>query len=179
MTTLIVIAIVLVVFLIIVFAKRKKTGKVQKQEILSPQDRHIGLYYLQFEFIPSLVETYNHGGHPEKMFLNIRDRMAVRQLVMGNMFRVEWEHLLINQQENDGLLYVIYTFPEPREVPEAKYGAVVIDPKKEHASYFTMEKSFDGYWMMCGVVDGTHLNFGSIDDDMDVQTFVNRVMEMK
>ena len=61
-----------------------------------------------------------------------------------------WDEFNISVEHLDEKRPVIfYTFPEPQNQPEAKFGAIVIDNEKNNLSYFTLEKARkEGWWAL-------------------------------
>ena len=52
------------------------------------------------------------------------------------------------REVGEGYILIIYNFPEPAEVQEAAYGAVLLNRSTTQAEYYTLEKSFDGKWAL-------------------------------
>lgn len=66
---------------------------------------------------------------------------------------------------------LLYQFPEPKEVPEAIYGAVLLDMKTNHADYYTLEYSYNDKWVFGATSRGKHANYGEVDTP-DLEQFV-------
>lgn len=46
-------------------------------------------------------------------------------------------------------MIILYTFPQPEEMPEALYGAILFDQSTGDVKYFTLEASYEGRWARC------------------------------
>lgn len=57
----------------------------------------------------------------------------------------------------------LYIFPKPRQVPEAAFGAVLINTTNNDAKYYTLEYSFDGAWVLGSMDQNTHRNYGNLE----------------
>lgn len=70
---------------------------------------------------------------------------------------------------NDGYLpstalhVVFYNFPEPQQMPEALYGAVLIDNATGKAEYYTLEYGLEGAWVLGSKTTTGHYSFGTLD----------------
>lgn len=84
--------------------------------------------------------------------------------------QAEWDAFRIVRVDNYGnYKLILYQFPEPKEVPEALYGAVLLDTTTNHADYYTLEYSYNGKWVYGSTSRGKHLNYGEVDTpDLDV-----------
>ncbi|MBQ9137585.1 MAG: hypothetical protein IJX65_02990 [Alistipes sp.] len=60
---------------------------------------------------------------------------------------------------------IVYQFPAPQVVPEAKYGAVVLNRTTKESNYYTLEMAADNRWFYGGVADNRHINHGEAPSD--------------
>ena len=105
---------------------------------------------------------------------------------MGKIFKttfkdqhkVEWKKLHVAKSTMNGKEYIVYTFPEPKQIPEAKYGVVVLNPSEQKASYYTMEYSMGGDWVMGSSSGDMHFNMGSLGSDASLQAFMDRIVKI-
>ncbi len=166
-----VIAIIALIAIIAIVLLLKKSSPS-----LDPKERHLGLYFLEYTFIPKFIGPYERGGHTDAMFMNIANWEKIFKSTFKDQHKVEWKKLHVVKSSMNGKDYIVYTFPEPRQMPEAKYGIVVLNPAEHKASYYTMEKSFGGDWVMGLNAGDTHLNLGSLGTDATLQTFMDKIV---
>ena len=80
--------------------------------------------------------------------------------------RTEWDSFKINRVESyANYKLIVYQFPEPKVVPEAKYGIVLLNIQTSEASYYTLEMSDNDIWYYGGVENERHLNYGPAESD--------------
>jgi hypothetical protein len=135
------------------------------------EDRHQNLYFLEFKFIPALVENISNGKMPVEVLLDIEWWKTVQD----DDFSLDWDNLTVQVKNIDKCIEMyLYHFPEPMDIPEAKYGAVVVNTETNKAVYYTLEYSFGGSWLLCSVDEGSHCNYGEIESN-DCSLFVECV----
>ena len=166
--------IVLIALVAILLLARKK-----KSNSLDPKTRHLGLYFLEYSFIPTFIGPYERGGHSDAMFLNISNWEKIFKTTFKDQHKVEWNKLQVVNSTMNGKEYIVYTFPEPKQMPEAKYGVVVLDPSEHKASYYTMEKSIGGDWVFGSSTGDSHFNMGSLGADATLKSFIDRIVEIE
>lgn len=94
------------------------------------------------------------------------------QQICGGAFSREWGIFRIKPINTYGCYKLfVYEFPEPREIPEARYGAVWIDTSTRQAEYYTLEYSLDNRWVLGSMTEKQHANYGSIDSP-DLKRFI-------
>jgi hypothetical protein len=72
-------------------------------------------------------------------------------------------------------MIILYTFPQPEEVPEALYGAVLLNQSTNDSKYFTLGASYEDKWAVCSKDTSMHscLDFW---DSADKDKFIQWVM---
>jgi TPR repeat protein len=86
---------------------------------------------------------------------------------------------------DDGIFMVLYIFPEPKDIPDAKFALLAFDIKDEYIRYFTLEKSLADSWVLGGIdmpsllneEKWRHLNFGNVSYEPTWPNFVNNIFE--
>lgn len=165
---------------LIVIAAIVLIARGDKSSSMDPKTRHLGLYYLEFQYIPTFLGPYERGGHTDAMFLNIGNWEKIFKTMFKDQYKVEWSKLHVTKSSLNGKEYIVYTFPEPRQMPEAKYGMVVLDPVKQKASYYTMESSLGGDWVLGSYASGgTRFNMGFLGKNATIKEFTNRIVQME
>ena len=137
------------------------------------------LYELEFQFIPNLI--------PMSSILPtiLKDPSIWRQLLYswGNTyFDFSWRDIEVETIDlGKGNELIVYTLPEPTRMPLAKYAAIYKNSKTEASHYMTLEKSINltdsdaEAWMLCGVEDEEHVNYGPFADSPTKANFIKCV----
>lgn len=141
------------------------------------EKRHSDRYYLEYYFIPMLVEGVQTAELEAEAMLHIELWPEFITQHIDQEFEYDWDNLHCEGVElNEEYLLAVYIFPEPEEVPLAKYGAVLINRVTNEATYYTFEKSINGRWVLGGKSLESHYNYGSVED-MSLDKFVDWVIE--
>lgn len=120
-------------------------------------DTHRARYELQYVYIPKLVADVNDGYLPSTAL------HVVKGWDIWN--RYEWEDGFYIDRLDIGASHtvVFYNFPEPQQMPEALYGAVLIDNATGKAEYYTLEYGLEGAWVLGSKTTTGHYSFGTLD----------------
>lgn len=127
---------------------------------------NLRLYDFEYVLIPVFADQLRPGDLYESVFLDL-DTMFDKIIPEMNL-KPDFERDGIKAEPflQGNYRGVVYTFPEPSEMPQAKYGVVVFVSQKENR-YFTLEKSmdFEGYfseaWVLGEKSNGSHVNYGN------------------
>ena len=148
-----------------------------EQSAMTEDKKHSDRYFLQYRFIPDLVDDVSKGK------ISVDDLMdkdwweCSIQLFNDMNFTFEWEELRCEKMKvNDNYEMVVDTFPVPKQTPDAAYGAVLINTANNDATYFTLEYTFGNRWMLCSTKQGTHRNYGTVENQ-GLEAFVAVVSE--
>ena len=79
---------------------------------------------------------------------------------------------------DEGNTILLYTFPQPEDATEARYGAVLINQSTKDLNYFTLEASYGDIWAVCSRDTSMHscLDFwDSADKDKFVEWVKGRI----
>ncbi len=141
------------------------------------EKRHSDRYYLEYYFIPMLVEGVQTAELEAEAMLHIELWPEFITQHIDQEFEYDWDNLHCEGVElNEEYLLAVYIFPEPEEVPLAKYGAVLINRVTNEAVYYTFEKSINGHWVLGSKSLESHYNYGNVED-MSLDKFVDWVIE--
>lgn len=141
------------------------------------EKRHSDRYYLEYYFIPMLVEGVQTAELEAEAMLHIELWPEFITQHIDQEFEYDWDNLHCEGVElNEEYLLAVYIFPEPEEAPLAKYGAVLINRVTNEATYYTFEKSINGRWVLGSKSLEHHSNYGSVED-MNLYQFVDWVAE--
>ena len=138
--------------------------------------RHEIRYDVQQYFIPELVECVKDGYLPfialfpsAQWYGNLGMEYGIEELKAAGV----WESFEKIQVDEDRMI-ILYTFPEPEDVTEAAYGAVMLDQAANVLKYFTLEASYQDRWAVCSRDTSMHSCHG-FWDSADKERFVEWV----
>ena len=147
---------------------------------ISSELRHEIRYHVQQFFIPELAECVKDGYLPyialfpsAQWYSNLRMDYELEDLKAAKV----WESFEKIQVDEENMI-VLYTFPNPEDVPEAIYGAVLLNQTTNELKYFTLEASYNDRWAVCGRDTSMHSCHGfwdSADKDKFVQWVMSRL----
>ncbi len=126
------------------------------KRVPSEEEKHECRMILQYKFIPGLVSGIpaRRLGATELMMTDTWPGAMKR--IYGKRFYFEWDELKCKELHVDSShIIILYDFPQPAVVPEAAYGAVLINTSSKYAVYYTLEKSFGDSWIIgCQTIKG-------------------------
>lgn len=147
---------------------------------ISSELRHEIRYHVQQFFIPELAECVKDGYLPyialfpsAQWYSNLRMDYELDDLKAAKV----WESFEKIQVDEENMI-VLYTFPKPEDVPEAIYGAVLLNQTTNELKYFTLEASYNDRWAVCCRDTSMHSCHGfwdSADKDKFVQWVMSRL----
>ena len=131
---------------------------------------------VEYKFIPSLV-----SGIPGRLVTAI-DLMMIdtwpefMKKKYGRFFYFDWDDMSCKEIfVDDSHIIILYTFPWPSQMPEAAYGAILMNTSNKKAMYYTLELSFDNEWILGQAdIDG-HYNFGMPLSKPTLENFIEWV----
>ena len=146
-------------------------------DTMTEEKRHEVRYYTQQYFIPEMVECVKDGYLPfialfpsVQWYCNLRMDYDIEELKAAKVWE-SFEKIELDEQN----MIILYTFPQPEEVPEALYGAVLLNHSTNDLKYFTLEASYEDKWAVCSKDTSMHscLDFwDSADKDKFIQWFM-------
>lgn len=156
-----------------VTAMEKSAAKIKRPHIYYP------VYYL-------LLDLFSYVSKGETPIEALMDEDWIRLTINSRLERAysanrfsDWDSFKINRVENFGeYKLIVYQFPEPKFMPEARYGVVMLNTTTLAIDYYTMELSFDGQWAYCSCTTERHNNYGSFDSG-ELDDFIKWVLEDK
>lgn len=141
-----------------------------KNESQNRDNSRSDLYNPEYRLIPHILQAVA-ADHllPDALVDEEWIRKEIQTRCDNRECKEEWNSFKINRVENYGdYKMVVYQFPEPKIVPEAKYGVVLLNTGTEEGNYYTLEMSHDGMWYYGGVAENRHLNYGPAESaDLD------------
>ena len=162
-----------------IFGKRQEemVAEVKQQRELTDDEKHSYRYFLQYRFIPDLVAGVSKGDiSPNSILVTDGWEKFIKKHVDKDFF-FEWNELHCDGIKiNDTYVMALYIFPKPRQVPEAAFGAVLINTTNNDAKYYTLEYSFDGAWVLGSMDQTTHRNYGSLENP-GLKSFIDWVVK--
>ena len=139
-----------------------------------------GNYYLEYRYIPSLIERFKKTGAPFGLFSDISQW---KKEFEHNGLEINWDELSVeiidelgiaeNPSKGTGRIighyYVVYTFPTIEMPPEAKYGVIHYNPWDGTINYYTLESDMDEGWYICSQDVKEHRNLGQCKEMTKVE----------
>jgi hypothetical protein len=148
------------------------------ENVLDQETRHEIRYHVQYVFLPKLVESVSEGYLPSialftfaPWYYNLRQYYDIKELKDVGVYE-RFERIDVDENH----MLILYVFPQPQEMTEAVYGAVMLNTVTCEAEYYTLESSFDDRWVLGHKTTSSHSNFGSLDS-ADKDKFVAWVIE--
>lgn len=137
------------------------------------------IYYPEYRVFSFLFENVSSGKTTiEALTDEYWIRSTIKEYYSANQAS-DWDSFRINRVENFGeYKLIVYQFPEPKFVPEARYGVVMLNTTTLAIDYYTMEMSFNGQWAYCSCTTERHNNYGSFDSG-ELDDFIKWVLEDK
>ena len=142
----------------------RRFGRAMDEYNKMENKRRRSIYNKEYSVLPNLVDAVTDGkcgngalGDEEWL------REYLRQGCDEECAPL-WDEFKIVQIERYGeYVFFVYRFPQPEVVPEALYGAVVLDSTTNQADYYMLEYSYDDKWMLGTLSRGKHSNLGEIN----------------
>jgi len=157
----------------------KKTEKTdtKQQRVLTDEEKHMYRYFLQYKFIPDLVAGVSKGELSPDTIFQTDDWENFMKKHIDEDFFLEWEELHCDGIKiSDSYVMALYIFPKPRQVPDAAFGAVLIDTAINNAIYYTLEYSFNGEWVLGSMNQTEHRNYGNLENP-GLESFIDWVVK--
>lgn len=163
-----------------IFGKKQEVPntEIKQQKVLTDDEKHSYRYFLQYKFIPDLVTGVSKGEISPNAILATEGWEDFMKKYVDENFFLEWDELHCEGliKINDTYVMALYIFPEPRQVSEAAFGAVLINTINNDAKYYTLEYSFDGAWVLGSMDQTTHYNYGNLEN-LSLMSFIDWVVE--
>lgn len=146
----------------------------------SKPSKHQHRYHLQYQFIPNMLRLIERGElQPGYLYSIDSWKPWIAREVEG--FEFDWNEMGINSFKiDDNRDLIFYRFPDPEQVPEAVFGAVVLNRKSYKSNYYTLEISFDGWMLGRTTVDDegrkSHANYGKLENP-SAKAFIDWVIK--
>lgn len=139
--------------------------------------RRNGIYGPEYYFIPQMIDDiYNGRLAMEALTDEEWLRQNIRKYCIEHdekEFVGEWDDFKIQSVNTYGdYKLIIYAFPQPKKIPEALYGAVLLNMETRQAHYYTLEYSYNNEWVLGSMdANGEHNNYGTVDSP-DLDNFI-------
>ncbi len=160
----------------------KETAKA----ILEGQDsnlKEIDLYQFEFNFLRNVANTCSPSVESIEFLSNKDDEIFYVLEQLGYYLPDEHKEIKIKVigKGDDGI--VVWTMPEPKEMPLARYIAFVPDKEANHYRLYTLERSinWDGEgpaWILGYSYKDGHSNFGDVPYPSTPEKFVKEVLKV-
>ena len=142
------------------------------QHSKDPQELRRGdIYEPEFRWMPNVLFKAISEGTIDPAVLTDEDwiRKNIQKNAAISYIAKEWDSFKINRVDNYGdYKLIVYQFPEPKVVPEAKYGAVLMNTQTLAIDYYTLEMTYNDKWVYGSMSPECHNNYGEVDTaDLD------------
>lgn len=148
-----------------------------RKRLDSRSGRRSYIYDMEYYFLPSMIDAVTDGKlNPDALSDEEWLRHNIQEKCPPQYAR-EWEAFRIERKQNLGdYRLIVYAFPKPIEIPEAIYGAVLLNMKTRQSDFYTLEYSFEHRWVLGGMSGSKHANYGNIDSP-DLNKFLDWVFD--
>lgn len=177
------IAVMLVILLIIISGKKSNKQKENTKPVDTSENKpenniflykRTGLYRLEFKLIPLYLDEIKKSPENTKKLYDLSYwEKDIEMFWPSNS--INWDDFsceILGDIETKCL--IVYEFPEPFDVPLAKYGAVYINKLEHIVNYYTLELSYNKY-VLGSTSSEQHLNFGS-RENLNKDEFVAEII---
>lgn len=152
---------------------------VEMPDSVAAEVPKLTMYQYEYQLIPMLL---GQMGVSSDFMDNLSDVRYLNEFIlpmMGATCDFDMSVISTQRMKRADKDIVVYTFPTPKRIPDAKYGAIVNMGDKYR--YFTLEKSLEGYWVLgeceCSVQNLGHKNYGDVPESETPEMFVDIIEE--
>ena len=151
-------------------------------DTMTEEKRHDVRYHTQQYFIPEMVDDVKYD------ILPLGSLYPSDEWCDDLSFECDLEFDELEKEEvwedfekielDEGNMILLYTFPQPEDAPEARYGAVLVNQSVNDLTYYTLELSYGDKWAVCSRDTSMHscLDFwDSADKDKFVEWVKGRM----
>jgi len=148
----------------------------QLQDQINYKAVHDEMYYVEYKLVPHFVEMFNESPEKaEKIIISIYENLVTLQNHLRKVHpfyfgKVSCE--ICGDLNNESLSVI--EFPKPFDMPLAKYGAIYFNVSQKVCSYWTLEFSLNGKYVLGSKTVGGHVNYGQ-RPDMSKEEFIQEV----
>lgn len=121
------------------------------------EDTHWDRTELQYFYIPKLVDAVNNGCLPSTALHMVDEWDFWGECDREDGFDVDWFEV------GKDHTVIFFNFPEPQQIPEALYGAVLVNNITGKAKYYTLEYGYLDSWLIGNKTLKGHCNYGTLD----------------
>ena len=157
---------------------QKEYNTIVGSEDSETSSRLNDIYQHEFRWLPDVLfkAVADNQLAPEALTDEDWIRKNIQKGVSSDAASKEWDSFKIKRVNNYGdYKLIIYQFPEPKIVPEAKYGAVLINTKTLDIDYYTLEMTYNGKWVYGSMSTECHNNYGEVDT-ADLDKFIEWIL---
>ncbi len=130
-------------------------------------------YFYAFEYIPNIIQKYNQGQ------CAITKVFDIPQIIEDHpgyaLYAKKVEYGIADSKKYPHIKLFAISIPNNGGLSQAYSAIIVVNEKKKHAHYFTMEISFDNEFALVSPTVGNRANFGFVSSP---QEFTERALEI-
>ena len=121
------------------------------------EDTHWDRTELQYFYIPKLVDAVNNGCLPSTALHMVDEWDFWGECDREDGFDVDWFEV------GKDHTVIFFNFPEPQQIPEALYGAVLVNSITGKAKDYTVEYGYLDSWLIGNKTLEGRCNYGTLD----------------
>ena len=151
----------------------------------------IDLYQFEYKYIPELIElTKENTNSPAEFLYYLSDLdwiLNTGESAFHLKYNFDTSEIRITcTTAHKKNFIIVFSFPNPKESPLAKFGAIILNSQGikyytlEMASMFTHESNDQQHeWMLGSMSKGIHSNYGQVKDCSTIEDFVSLLEEKR
>lgn len=178
----------MIVILIVVVSNKRNQRNIKATnqqdnsdlpETIDYEAIHKEMYYVEYKLIPHFIDMFQ--SQPEKtsqIVLTIYENLVILQNKLRNVnphFFGSISGEVYGNIENECI--VVYQFPKPIDMPLAKYGAIYINKPLKKYSYWTLEYSMNGKYVLGSTTIEKHVNYGN-KNNLSKDEFIYEICQL-
>ncbi len=149
----------------------------QNREQEDASARRQSVYYPEYGWLAEMVDAVRDGKlAPEALSDEAWLKQGFLHWCEPSMIKIWDEFKIIRVDKYGDYKLIVYRFPEPKAVPEAVYGAVLLNVSTKEAVYYTLEYSYNGKWVLGATDNGKHANYGEAETN-DLEKFIDWIFD--
>lgn len=139
----------------------------------SPRDILEFNYFYAFEYIPSIIQKYNHRQCPIEKIFDVPDIIASHPNYSPFAKRIEYG--LADSKKYPNIKLFAISIPNNGGISQANSAIIVLNEEKKFAQYFTMEISFDNQFAIVSPTLESRNNYGFVSSP---EEFTERALQI-
>ena len=145
--------------------------------------KEIDLYQFEFSFLRDIADTNSPSMDSMDILLNKDNKIFYLLEQIGYYLPEDQKEIKFDVIGEGDEAIVVWTMPEPKEIPLARYIAFVPDKEANNYRLYTLERSLnwdgiDPVWVLGYTYKNGHSNFGEVPYPSTPEEFVRQVLKI-